>query len=261
MPDAATALLGGLGRASGEGPPLYLRLRRGIEEAIRDGAMQPGDALPSERELAQRAEVSRVTVRRAMQDLVRAGLLVQRRGSGTFVAAVRDRVEQPLSQLTSFTQDMARRGLSSHSVWLERGLFGAAPREMMALGLQSGEMVARLARLRLADGMPIAIERAAISASVLPDPMTIGRSLYETLAATGHRPVRAVQRISAAGIGMADARLLAVEAGSPGLSIERISYLASGRAVEFTRSIYRGDAYDFVAELKLAGDGAAPEDR
>ena len=91
--------------------------------------------------------------------------------------------------------------------------------------------------------------------SVLPDPAGIGSSLYAALELTGNRPVRAVQRISAANLGDSDARLLEVPPGIAGLQIERISYLASGKVIEFTRSVYRGDAYDFVAELRLTGPG------
>ena len=119
------------------------------------------------------------------------------------------------------------------------------------LGLSGGGRVARLERLRIANDLPLALERAALSAEVLPDPAAVEGSLYETLARSGHRPVRAVQRISACNIRGQDAALLGVQAGEAGLSIERISYLASGRVVEFTRSLYRADAYDFVAELTL----------
>lgn len=125
----------------------------------------------------------------------------------------------------------------------------------MVLGLAADEMVARVARLRIANDTPLAIERASLSATVLPDPTAIGSSLYAALEAGHTRPVRAVQRISAANLGEADARLLEVAPGSAGLRIERISYLASGRVIEFTRSIYRGDAYDFVAELRLGLPG------
>jgi GntR family transcriptional regulator len=124
---------------------------------------------------------------------------------------------------------------------------------MMVLGLSSKELVARVARLRIANDTPLAIERASLSATVLPDPGAVTTSLYMALQRTGNRPVRAVQRISAANLAEADARLLEVPAGSASLNIERISYLATGRVIEFTRSIYRGDAYDFVAELRLEG--------
>lgn len=245
--------------AGPNGAPLYVKLKKSIEDAVRSGLIGPGDALPSERDLAARADISRVTVRKAVQDLVRSGILVQRHGSGTFVAARVERVEQSLSLLTSFTEDMARRGMTVSSRWLERGIFQPSPAEMMVLGLSSKAMVARVSRLRIADDTPLAIERACLAADVLPEPASIGSSLYAALARTGNRPVRAVQRISAASLGEADAALLDVPAGSASLHIERISYLPSGKVVEFTRSIYRGDAYDFVAELRLGGVGPDPE--
>jgi GntR family transcriptional regulator len=258
MADAAERIFGSVRASPPKGAPLYLQLKKKIEEAVKAGLIGPGDALPSERDIAVRAEVSRVTVRKAVQDLVKRGVLVQRHGSGTFVAPRVRRVEQSLSTLTSFTEDMARRGMTVRSTWLDRGVFQPSPDEMMKLGLSAGEPVARVSRLRSANGTPLAIERASLSASVLPDPGGVGASLYATLEKTGNRPVRAVQRISAASLGEADARLLEVPAGSAGLHIERISYLETGRAIEFTRSIYRGDAYDFVVEMRLADANREP---
>ncbi|RUX33941.1 GntR family transcriptional regulator [Mesorhizobium sp. M2A.F.Ca.ET.042.01.1.1] len=252
---AADQIFAMLKESSQSGAPLYLQLRKSIEEAVNRGLIGPGDALPSERDIASKADISRVTVRKAVQDLVKGGILVQRHGSGTFVAPRMERVEQSLSRLTSFTEDMARRGMTVRSVWLDRGLYAPSPEEMMVLGLSSTELVARVARLRIANDTPLAIERASLSASVLPDPEAVGSSLYAALGMTGNRPVRAVQRISATNLGDADARLLEVPPGVAGLQIERISYLASGKVIEFTRSVYRGDAYDFVAELRLTGPG------
>lgn len=251
MDDAAQSLFSGLKEAGPAGAPLYLKLKRSIEDAVRRGVIGPGDALPSERDIAVRADVSRVTVRKAVQDLVKGGILVQRHGSGTFVAPRLERVEQSLSGLTSFSEDMARRGWTARSEWLDRGIYPPSPEEMMVLGLSSRELVARIARLRIANDTPLAIERASLSASVLPDPGLIGSSLYAVLERTGNRPVRAVQRISAANLAEADAAILEVAPGSAGLNIERVSYLSTGKVIEFTRSLYRGDAYDFVAELRL----------
>ena len=251
MPDAAERIFESVRVSPQKDAPLYLQLKKGIEQAVSAGVIGPGDALPSERDIAAKAAVSRVTVRKAVQDLVKSGVLVQRHGSGTFVAPRLQRVEQSLSTLTSFSEDMARRGMTVQSAWLERGLFPPSPDEMMKLGLPAGERAARVSRLRSANGTPLAIERASLSASVLPDPDSVGASLYDALERTGNRPVRAVQRISAASLGDADARLLGVPSGAAGLHIERISYLATGKVIEFTRSIYRGDAYDFVVEMRL----------
>jgi len=235
---------------SGRGP-LYLQLAQRIEAGIGAGLIAAGQPLPPEREIAARTGTSRVTVRKAVADLAARGLIRQRHGSGSYVAPVPVRVEQSLSRLTSFSEDMARRGLTSQAEWLGRGLFLPSPDEVLTLGLGPGDMVARLDRLRRAEGRPMAIERAALPPDILPDPMRVEASLYAALGARGCRPVRAVQRISAVNLGPGDAALLAVPAGVAGLKIVRISYLPGGRVAELTRSLYRSDAYDFVAELRI----------
>lgn len=236
------------------GGPLYLQLHRRIAAAIASGRLRPGDSLPPEREMAAMTGLSRVTIRKGVEALVAAGHLIQRRGSGTFVAPRVERLEQGLSLLTSFTEDMARRGRSVHSRWIARGIHGPSPEEVMALGLGANDRVARLERVRSSDGLPLAIERAALPAAMLPDPAAVEDSLYAVLERRGLRPVRAVQRISAARLSARDADLLGVPAGEAGLRIERVAYLIHGQAIEFTRSLYRGDAYDFTVELKLAPD-------
>lgn len=232
--------------------PLYVQLHRRIAQAIAAGDLKPGDNLPSEREMAAMTGLSRVTVRKGVEALVASGQLVQKRGSGTFVAPRVERLEQALSLLTSFTEDMQRRGKQIESRWLARGIYAPAPEEVMALGLGADDRVARLERVRSSDGVPLAIERASLPARLLPDPEAVEASLYALLGSRGKRPVRAVQRLSAANLEPKDADLLGVATGAAGLRIERLSYLPSGQVVEFTRSLYRGDAYDFAVELKLA---------
>ena len=237
-----------LGDAAG---PRYVQLRRRLEEGMKSGILPANSSLPPERELAEITDLSRVTVRKAIQELVREGLVEQRQGSGSFVREPVARMEQSLSHLTSFTEDMGRRGMETTSRWLERGLFAPTPGEVRALQLNEGEEVARIYRLREAGGRPMALERAALPLDILPNPLDVKTSLYEVLGRLGHRPVRAVQKISAVNLDAPDAQLLGVAEGDAGLSIERISFLASGRVAELTRSLYRGDAYDFVAELRL----------
>lgn len=238
--------------------PLYLQLQRRIADAIGTSRLKPGDSLPPERDMATLTGLSRVTVRKAVEGLVASGHLIQRRGSGTFVAPKVERLEQALSLLTSFTEDMARRGKSVESTWLSRAIHAPAPEEVMALGLGAGDRVARLERVRRSDGVPLAIERASLSTAFLPDPAAVTGSLYAVLQSHGCRPVRAVQRISAANLTPRDADLLGVPTGAAGLKIERIGYLPDGRVVEFTRSLYRGDAYDFAVELKLDPERTTP---
>ncbi len=234
--------------------PLYRQLSRRISDGITAGHLKPGETLPPERDMAAMTGLSRVTIRKAVQALVDSGHLVQRRGSGTYVAPKVERLEQALSLLTSFSEDMRRRGKVSRSVWLDRSLHAATPEEMMVLGLSAHDRVARLARVRMADEVPLAIERARLPARLLSDPATVETSLYDHLDARGLRPVRAVQRLSAVNIGAADAAHLDLAPGAACLSIERIAYLASDAAAEYTLSLYRGDAYDFAAELRLADD-------
>lgn len=238
-------------RADASGPR-YVQLRRRLEEGIAKGLLAPDSPLPPEREIAALTELSRVTVRKAIQELVNKGSVVQKQGSGSFVTQASPRVEQSLSRLTSFTEDMARRGLSSTSSLLERGIFMPSPEEVVALALSAGDSVARVSRLRRAAGRPMAIEWASLPVAILPDPTEVTKSLYEVLERSGHRPVRALQKISAVNLGREDARQLELEPDAAGLRIERRSYSPQGRVVEFTRSIYRGDAYDFVAELRFA---------
>ena len=229
----------------------YLQLRRRIEDGINNGILIPESPLPPERELAALTGLSRVTVRKATQGMVEDGLITRRQGSGSFVAPKTRRIEQSLSRLTSFTEDMARRGFQSESKWIERGLFLPAPDEVIALALGPDESVSRIARLRLAASKPMAIERASLPVDILPNPTEVTTSLYEVLERDGHRPVRAIQKLSAINLDSEDADLLGVDAGAAGLRTERTSYLPNGRVVEFTCSIYRGDSYDFVAELRL----------
>ena len=233
------------------GGPRYLQLRRRIEEAIESGVLPPESPLPPERDLAAMTGLSRVTVRKATQSMAEDGLITQRQGSGSFVSPRTRRVEQSLSRLTSFTEDMARRGYRSESKWLERGVFLPSPEEQVALALGPDDQVSRLSRLRLASGKPMAIERAALPIDILPNPTEVATSLYEVLERDRRRPVRAIQKLSAINLAGDDAQLLALDPGADGLKIERTSYLPDGRVVEFTRSIYRGDSYDFVAELRL----------
>jgi GntR family transcriptional regulator len=233
------------------GGPLYRRLQERIRTSVAEGRLRPNEALPPERDIAAGVGVSRVTVRKAIQALVSEGVIRQRHGSGNFVAEAANRVQMGLSHLKSFTEDMQSRGSATSSRWLERTLSTVSPDEAMQLRLSPGEPVARFHRLRLANAMPMAIERAAIPARILPDPAAVDTSLYKAMEAVGHRPVRALQRMTAANLAAGDAALLGVEPGAAALAILRLCFDSGGEAVELTRSLYRGDAYDFVAELTI----------
>jgi GntR family transcriptional regulator len=226
---------------------MYLQLVERIATAIACGQLADGEALPPERVLSEQLEVSRTTVRKALDALVARGLITSRQGSGNFVSA---RIEQPLARLSGFTEDMRSRGREPSFVWLERALAPAGPEETVALALAPGARVARLVRLRFADGEPLAIERATIAERHLPDPERVDGSLYAALRRRGVEPVRALQRLRAEPVSEEDAGRLEIDPGSPVMATVRHGYLGDGRPVEFTRSVYRGDRYDFVAELR-----------
>ena len=234
----------------------YVRLRQALLATLEGGGLQAGQALPGERELARQLDLSRVTVRRAIAGLVDDGVLIQRHGAGTFVA---ERIVKSFSRLTGFTDDLRARGLKPRVRFLERGSGEVTPAEALALHLSPGTRVVRMRRLRYADNTPLALEDTSVPQSMLRDPKRVRQSLYDTLEKLGCRPVRALQRLRAVALDSAQAKLLDLPPGSPALAIERRAFLADGRVVEFTSSIYRGDAYDFVAELHA--DPALPHSR
>ncbi len=230
--------------------PLYQQLQRALREAIERRILGPDDALPSERQLATALGVSRITVRKAIDGLASEGLLVSRQGSGNFVCA---RIDKNFAKLTSFSEDMRSRGRVPHSEWLRRTEGTVAPEEALKLALSPGTQVFRFHRLRYADDTPMCLEYATIVASFLPSLEAVDDSLYDALERVNHRPVRALQRLRALLLNDEQAKLLAAKSGDAGLLVERLGYLRDGRAVEFCQSFYRGDTYDFVAELSLSG--------
>jgi GntR family transcriptional regulator len=204
------------------------------------------DALPPERDLAEELGVSRITVRKAIEGLVKEGLLVRRQGSGTFVS---NRVEKNFSKLTSFSEDMRARGRKPHSVWLNRAQGTVTPEESLTLRSSPGTSVYRFHRIRYADEAPMSLEYATVLASCLPSVDAVEASLYEALERTGNRPVRALQRLRAVLFTAEQAKLLKAHEKDAGLLVERVGFLSDGHAIEYTQSFYRGDIYDFVAEL------------
>ena len=239
---------------SPSGGARYLQLAQYILDAIDDGRLKRGRQLPAERDIARMGGVSRVTVRKTMSHLAERGALEQRQGAGTFVRQQdpAPAFDQTLSALTSFTQYLEQLGLKSSSRVLTQGIFPPTPEESLALGLGAGDRVSRIRRLRFADDAPIAIETSSLPLDILDDPSRVVKSLYSVLREKGRAPVRAVQSLTAAEVGRADAELLDLAPGKAVLKIERTGYLASGRPIEWTSGFYRSDVYKFVAELRLA---------
>jgi len=228
--------------------PLYQQLRRSLRDVIEQEVLTPDDVLPAERDIAVDFGVSRITVRKAIEGLVEEGLLDRRHGAGTFVAS---RIQKSMAALSSFSEDMASRGWLARSEWLSRKEGHVTPTEALALGLPPGMAIYRFDRIRYAGDTPLAIEHAIVPASCLSSIDAVDASLYAALELTNHRPTKAIQRLQAIAFDQDQAALLGINPGDPGLFIERRGFLDDGEPVEVTRSFYRGDAYDFIAELAL----------
>jgi GntR family transcriptional regulator len=229
------------------GTPLYMQLADKLSSGIASGDWRPNEALPSERMLSDMLDISRVTARKAIDMLCERGMLTRRRGSGTYITP---KLEQPLSRLTSFSEELSQRGFAAGSRWLEREIGVAAPLELLSLGLSPNMPVVRLKRLRTADDVVMAIETTTIPAIHMPDPNSVTDSLYGYLEARGAIPMRALQHIRAVNASPEQARLAGLAPGAAMLHITRVSYLESGAAVELTHSYCRSDYYEFVAESR-----------
>ncbi|MFA9429495.1 GntR family transcriptional regulator [Egicoccus sp. AB-alg2] len=209
-----------------------------------------GDALPAERTLAARLGVSRMTLRRAVDELVRDGRLVRRQGAGTFVAA--PKISASL-HVSSFSEDMRRRGHVPRSRTVELDEIFAGPQLGRRLDVSPSARVLRVVRLRLADDAPMAIETLHVPLELVPG-LTGGdladASFYELLSTRyGIVLARGLQEIEPTVTDERESGLLEVPLHSPAFLFERTSWDQAGRTVEFVRSVYRGDRYRLTAEL------------
>ncbi|MDB4896812.1 MAG: GntR family transcriptional regulator [Firmicutes bacterium] len=231
--------------------PLYFQIKTRLLELIENGQFKPGDQVPSERELTERFSVSRMTARQALTELESQGYLYRIQGKGTFVAT--PKLEQPLAGLTSFTEDMRRRGLAPGARVLTAQEAPAGKKAAKLLGIAETATIFRLERLRLADGEPMALETSHIPVALCPGLLEADfrdQSLYRILAERcDTRLVKADQSLEAVPATAYDAEMLHVREGTPLLLMERVSRDASDKPVEFVRSLYRGDRYRFTTEL------------
>ena len=211
-----------------------------------------GDAIPSERQLSAEFHVSRLTVRAALDDLVREGYLVRRHGSGTFVSE--PKIAQELT-MTSFTDDMRRRGLTPASRTLDLRVATAGARLGRLLRVSPSEPVVIATRLRLADDESMAIETVHIRESQVPGLTARDleeRSLYELLEERyGIVVVGGEQTIEPTVTDESESAALGVPLHSPAFRFERVTHSQTGEIVEFVESIYRGDRYRLVTSLAV----------
>ncbi len=231
--------------------PLYIQLKQVLRTRIENGHWAPHDRLPSERELAEQYSISRMTVRQALLEMTQEGLIYARVGKGTFVSE--PKIDQQLLELTSFSEDMRRRGLHPFGQVLEARLGPASPKVAQALQILPDTEVIILTRIRLANGEPLALETAYLPHHLCPNILQHDfavESLYDVLRNSyGYQLVQARQTIEATLAGQRELELLELAPPAPMLAMERVTFTDQGFPIEYVRSAYRGDRYKFRALL------------
>jgi GntR family transcriptional regulator len=253
--------------------PPYQQIERWLVEAIASGQLAAGDRLPSERELAARLKVSRMTLRQSLGALESRGLIarVLGRNGGTFVRE--PRVDCDLTTVAGLTEQLRRAGMTAGARVLAATRRRAAPTVAEALGLVAGAPVHEIVRLRAGNGQPIALERSFFPAELFPDLLDepLDGSLYALLELRyGLRPLQAFESVDAVPASEREARLLEVPAGAPLLRVERTAMAAGPVAVEYATDLFRSDRTRLVvtsgapagtAEVPPGADGSAHDGR
>lgn len=217
----------------------HVQVREYVRGLI-DGA-EPGSPAPSERELVQRFGVARMTVRQALDALVTEGLLERVPGRGTFVARAKIDVQ---IRLSSYTEEMARRGMAASSKTVLARMEAAGPGVARALEIDEGDKVVHWQRIRFADGTPMCIEDAYMADSIVPEFLDspLPESLYQEFKRRDLLPTWGEDSVDADLAKPEEAKLLGIDPGAPVLRIARRAF-AGNIAVEVSRSTYRADRY------------------
>ncbi len=233
--------------------PRYYQLANILRERISKGEVPARQPIPSERQLEKDYSVSRTTIRQAIELLIRQGFLYREHGRGTFVSP--QKLQKGISELTSFTEDMKRRGITPGQkiLSIEQVRATAALRSRLELPPER-QKVLRIERLRLGDGLPMGLQT---SCYVLPEGQGITQeeleqygSIYRILQEKFHLiPTEADETLEVTSATREEAALLQVKAGSPLLLSERTTYSQYRQVIEFVKILYRGDRYRYYAKL------------
>lgn len=233
--------------------PLYVQIKEHIRRNIQSGVFEVNERIPSERQLAEQFSVNRLTVSKAISELVQEGLVYTQVGKGTYVSPTK--IDQKLQSLTSFTQDMTGRGKLASSRVLYHGIEPASEDVAKALSILPGAEVIVLHRVRLADEQLIALERSHIIHALCPDLLTdrdfSQLSLYRVLREDyGIHLTYAHQTIEASIAEQDEIEALKADPCTPILRITRVTFDGSDQPVEYVHSSYRGDRYKFYTILQ-----------
>jgi GntR family transcriptional regulator len=227
--------------------PRYFEIEQSLRE--RAAGLQPDSPLPSEAQLCEEFGVSRMTARAAVQRLVQDGLVYRIPGRGTFVAS--SRANRTAGHILSFSDEMRRKGRTPTSRVIEHRRRRASAEEQRRLGVSE---VVVLRRVRLADGKPLAVERAVFPAERVGaalDGDLERRSLFQTLVSAGLVPTTGTAALSAEAASAEDARLLRMRKGAPLLVERRLIHDQDGNPLEWTESRYVGSRYGIDVEFDV----------
>lgn len=231
--------------------PIYHQLEAYIKHQIENGLLKEEELIPSEREFAERFQISRMTVRQAINNLVADGYLNRKKGRGTFVS--KKKVEQELQGMTSFTEDMLSRGMKPSSKLLSFKIIQADKKTALDLKIAENDPIYKIKRIRLADGAPMALETAYIPVNIIPglteenSNLSLYQYIEEHLSLTISE---ATQEIEASIADTHIAETLGIDEGEPILFIVRIAYLQDRTPFELVKSSFRADRYRFIATMK-----------
>ena len=234
-----------------DGVPIYIQIRESLRAEIMKGQLKRGEQLPSENELAARYNVSRMTMRQSIEDLVDEGLLYRRHGVGTFVAY--PHLQRDHTRLTSFFDKAENEGVKVQAKLLSLEVIPATPKVAEALDIPAGSQVIRVKTLRYADGAPITVHDAHIPHKLFPNLVNENlevQHLWTLFEKSGYRVRRAVQKLEAREASKEVAHLMKIKEGAPVLFKERTVYADDGTPIEFTYCYNRGDLYSLTVALE-----------
>lgn len=232
--------------------PKYFQLANILREKIQNGEFAPMDAIPSERQLEEQYNLSRPTIRQAIDLLERQGYLYRIHGKGTFVSP--PKLQKGILELTSFSEDMRNRGLEPGQRILEFGLTVPKAKIASQLGLRSGDQVLRIRRVRLGNEEPIGIQDSYLALEqnqvITRDEIEEKGSIYTILQQKfGIFPTEADETLEVTLATLEEAELLKIPTGSPLLLNERVLWSQDRKAIEFVSILYRGDRYKYLVRL------------
>ena len=229
--------------------PLYFQLKEQIKQKILSGEYGEGDLIPSEREFSISYELSSTTIRRALNDLVQENFLERKAGKGTFVR--RRKVKRDLRKVLGFTKNMTEMGLTPSTKVLSKKIVAANAFARQRLGLDKGEKVVRLERLRLADDVPMMLETRYIRTDLCPgiENEELSSSLWRVFEDKyGLKPSRHSQGMMIATVTGHSAALLTLNDNSLTFLIKGITYVQNNEPIECEESLYRSDQYELTFE-------------